>query len=205
MHVYKDTDGTEVRAHPWTTSDGERDGQYYDFVKNPEIIRTSLEDFLNHSDELFATNTYRMLEWINGRDSFLESNHCEYVSPYTNKNKYFKYKKQTKCYLMILFRDLIHNTQTARVDWLLNTIKTNILKRNKNFLPGTVGLSFHPIGIYALATGEKHAAIGNQVAIGMFGFGKNTEKANDNLASVIQIVHESLLQLQDQKPEWLLD
>ncbi|UNH28200.1 hypothetical protein MNY64_05165 [Moellerella wisconsensis] len=65
------------RTQPWgKTVDAVRDGQYYDFKKNPELIETKIEDFAPYSEQPAVQVFYDIIRWINSEDSVLESTDC---------------------------------------------------------------------------------------------------------------------------------
>ncbi|MCP9269846.1 hypothetical protein M5U04_17610 [Xenorhabdus sp. XENO-1] len=65
------------RSQPWgKTVDAVREGQYYNFRKNPELIETCLEDFYPYSEKKAVQDFYSFLKWINSEESVLESTDC---------------------------------------------------------------------------------------------------------------------------------
>lgn len=65
------------RTQPWgKTEDAVRNGQYYDFINNPELIETKIEDFFPHSEKAAVQLFYDLIRWINSEKSTLESTDC---------------------------------------------------------------------------------------------------------------------------------
>ena len=66
-----------ARQHPWTTTmHAENAGAYYDFIKNPELIREKLEDFKPHESKKAIQFFYEMIYRLNRNDGQLESCDC---------------------------------------------------------------------------------------------------------------------------------
>lgn len=77
VNPFKALDNKAARQHPWTTTmHAENPGAYYDFIKNPELIREKLEDFKPHESQKAIQFFYEMLERINGEDGRLETCDC---------------------------------------------------------------------------------------------------------------------------------
>ena len=74
MRVYFDRVLTDARMHPWTISTSDERGRYYDFKRYPELIRTSLEEFRPYERYAAVELFYQLLEHLNGRTSYLETN-----------------------------------------------------------------------------------------------------------------------------------
>ncbi len=86
MQVYEhnDPDSLRPRTHPWTDGESDPAHKYYDFRARPELIRSSIED-LQEWEAYPATETfYRLLEWLNGPESALESNDCAFSGATAN-------------------------------------------------------------------------------------------------------------------------
>jgi hypothetical protein len=78
-----------IRQHPWTTSVHDKKGLYYDFNKHPELIKTSLEEFLLYEKYPAIEECYKLIEWLNGSDSFLETNDAR-LEPNSNNPDYHR-------------------------------------------------------------------------------------------------------------------
>ncbi len=62
---YAGTPFTELRSHPWIDTVDNPECRYYDLTLSPELIRTSLEDFLPWSNYKAIENFYKILEDLN--------------------------------------------------------------------------------------------------------------------------------------------
>ena len=98
-----------IREHPWTDSALNPDWKYYDFNKNPELIRTSLEDFVPWEKFAAVEEFYKFLEWMHGDESKIESNDCR-LSFDKNKQKE-KWNKEYVFHggIFLLFKNLEFN------------------------------------------------------------------------------------------------
>ena len=90
-----------TRGHPWRGSQYSDEVEYYDFKKNPELIRTSLEDFKPYADQAATNRFYELLEWLNGPDSFLETNDYAFRGPAPNENPKMAYPLE--CHAKVAF------------------------------------------------------------------------------------------------------
>src|SRR5258708_5105425 len=122
MKLYRQGDAPEfgvVRSHPWTGSATDPASRYYDFKKHPELISAVLEDFRPWSETLAVQSFYRLLAMLNGGDSPLETNDCAFNEPSPNLDSAFGKRLQCSGRLLILFRDLLRNSERDRVEWLV--------------------------------------------------------------------------------------
>jgi hypothetical protein len=69
-----DLEDLPLRQHPWTTSSLNPEWKYYDLKEQPQLIRSHLEDFKPYEHYESVQRVYELLEFLNGPDSFLETN-----------------------------------------------------------------------------------------------------------------------------------
>src|SRR5512141_2167738 len=120
MKTYEraDPQAGPARSHPWAGSSVDPGSRYFDLKKNPELIRTALEDFRPWSAWPAVETFYRLLEWLNGPDSILESNDCAFAGPCANETAQFPKALEATGRLMILWRELPLNLAPGPTEWL---------------------------------------------------------------------------------------
>ena len=141
MKTYKrETCALETpRAHPWTDAASNSGSRYHDFKAEPQLVRTSLEDFTPWSDGEAVGTFYLLLEWLNAPDGALESNDCEFTGPHDNPSPQFRKAQECSGRLMILYRDLPLNLSYSHVDWLEGTAHRHLARIDPEFEWGAVG------------------------------------------------------------------
>lgn len=107
-----------LRCQPWTFFEYDESSKYYDFVKHPELIRTSLEDFLPFDHYESVQNFYALLEWVNGPASPFESNDARLGKILANPLMHLaKTKFMMSGSLGYFFRNLIDNISPDSEFW----------------------------------------------------------------------------------------
>lgn len=195
MISYHHTAGEEQppRPHPWSTALTDSSQAYVDFKTNPTLIRTALEDWVLYKSEPFAESFFQLLEWLNGSDSHLESNDCAFRAAHPNTtDKQFKFPERCDGRLMILYRDLYLNTQTATVDWLFNETFSALEGVDQEFTAGAVGLSFLKAVYLALGDGKKKGALGFQIGFSFFAYGADRAASHANIDRLLRNVRAAL-------------
>jgi hypothetical protein len=192
--VYHHTAGEDAppRAHPWTTAQSDSSQRYVDFKAEPHLIRTVLEDWNPYNSESFAETFFQLLEWLNGKDSQLESNDCAFRGAHPNTDTQFKFPHRCDGRLMILYRDLYLNTQPDAVDWLFNETKAALYRTDKKFRAGAVGFSFMQTGYLALGDGVKQAAFGFQIGLSLFAYGGDHSSTHASMDRLLSNLRQAL-------------
>ena len=152
-----------VRDHPWTISEVDASGQYHDFRKRPELIRSSLEDFVPFASRPAINRFYGLVEWVNGPDSTLESNDCGFRPPRPNDNPKFPGALKCNGRLMLLYRNLRHNLHEPACQWLSDSLAQCLWQTDAEFAGGTIGLSRLPTRFVELpldVSGDEESRIG---------------------------------------------
>ena len=91
---------------------------------------------------------------------------------------------------MILFRNVLKNTQSENIDWLFDGLMKEIGARDPWFGMGAVGISRHD-AIY-MALHPKPKIGGQQIMISMFAYGDSASLCFGNMMTVVDAVHGSL-------------
>ncbi len=107
-----------VRTQPWTGSNHLSPGRYYNFRENPELIHTSLEDFLPFSDYAGVDKFYSLLEWLNGPESSFETNDSRLDPIFRNKQRDLADRDYGAIFILgFFFRDLTLNLSSDSPIW----------------------------------------------------------------------------------------
>lgn len=122
MDVYQDqSEGfPKARLHPFVAK---RTGEagFVDFKHHPERIAEVLEDFVALGHETAIQTFYRLLVWLNGPDSLLESCDCALRGPELHDFKYSQRLLSVHGRLMVMHRDLSANCDD-RYNFLYNSL-----------------------------------------------------------------------------------
>jgi len=190
--ISKQVDSSTLRSHPWTNMVSDDSSLYMDFKKQPNMIRTSLEDFTAFEEWSFVEQFYSLIEWINSPNSLLESNDCVFNAAEGNPDQQYPYAKKCSARLMILFRDIPENCQQKSIDWLTNKILTLVSTIKPGFKAGAIALSQSPTCYLALGDKPDTGGMGYQVTLTFMAYGKNESRCYESMKEVISIAKNSL-------------
>jgi hypothetical protein len=200
MQVYEhnDPDSLRTRAHPWT--DGESDGahKYYDFRARPELIRSSIEDLQEWSVYPATETFYRLLEWLNGPQSALESNDCAFSGATPDSSTELSKRLQCSGRLMILYRDLAVNTAPEQMRWLTNATAHAMRGIDPAFESGAVGATITSVR-YTTLPGPPEQQRGQQLMLSFWAWGEdepgvmaNLDRTFRNMTAALQEVSHKI-------------
>src|SRR5215213_968971 len=116
-----------TRTHPWTTALSDESHRYYNLIEKPELIETSLEDFLPYNNYPAIQTFYELLKWLNGSDSIFESNDSALsnkieINTDRNTPQIAQQSHRIRGRLFFFFREHILNADQRACNWLLNDI-----------------------------------------------------------------------------------
>lgn len=194
MIVYhaREFEGGEPRAHPWSRSVSDESHVYVDFKERPDLIAETLEDFRPFKNQEFTQKFFELLEWLNGPKSRFESNDCAFVGACENGDSRFPYAMSCSGRLMIMFRDIEENCQPKSIGWLMDTLKSVISGVNPNFRAGAIGLSRTKAIYKALGNSPTSGAMGEQLMLSFFAYGKDEQRCYQSMQRLIECVHGSI-------------
>jgi hypothetical protein len=199
MQVYEhnDPDSLRPRAHPWTDGESNPAHQYYDFRARPELIRSSIED-LQEWRAYTATETfYRLLEWLNGPESALESNDCAFSGATANTGSDLSKRLQCSGRLMILYRDLASNTSPEQMHWLTNGAAHAMSAVDPAFEWGAVGATITSVRFTTLP-GPPERQRGQQLMLSFWAWGDDEPDVMTNLDRTFRNMTVALRRVSDE-------
>jgi hypothetical protein len=199
MQVYEhnDPDSLRPRAHPWTDGESDTAHKYYDFRARPELIRSSIED-LQEWGAYPATETfYRLLEWLNGPESVLESNDCAFNGASINTSSECSKHLQCSGRLMILYRDLALNTSPEQMSWLTNATAHAVREIDPAFEWGAIGATITSVRFSTLP-GPPERQQGQQLMLSFWAWGEDEPEAMTNLDRTFRNLTIALQQVSDE-------
>jgi len=199
MKVYEHSDpgSLTLRSHPWIDAESDPTHRYYDFRRNPELIRSSLED-MQEWNAYSATETfYRLLEWLNGSESAFESNDCAFSGPAVNTSTQISKRLQCSGRLMILYRDLALNTSPEQVHWLTNAAAHALRRIDPIFEWGAIGATIMSVRFTTLP-GPPELQRGQQLMLSFWAWGENEYEVMTSLDRTIHNVTVVLRGLSDE-------
>ena len=188
---YAGTPFTELRSHPWIDTVDNPECRYYDFTLHPELIRTSLEDFLPWSNYEAIDNFYKMLEDLNNSKSFLESNDCAFTGPEPNQNPQFQKSLECSGRVMILFSDLIKNTMDDNIERLAYELHCHLSTHDAEFQLGVIGTTITPVRYLALGESDEQQ-MGTKLMISFWVWGDGEDEIMENLNRLIINLSDAL-------------
>lgn len=181
----------EERSHPWTDAIGDAAFRYYDFVREPALIRTSLEDFVPFEHYPAVQSMYELLELLNGPASKLETNDCSLSPP--SASDVPPMALQCEGRLMILFRELESNLSLPRIEALRTALHLSLEARDTAFEFGMVGTAVFPV-LYVELPGPRERQLGQQLMISFWAWGDTEAEVMDNLDRVFGNLRHALLE-----------
>ena len=220
MNTYiSDDDQTNavIKTHPWIETEDYPADRYYDFKANPTLIPQVLDNFKGWSDwsewegvQLF----YRLLGWLNGPDSRLESNGCGFYGPRENPQKDGWFGELiTAGGLIFLFRDVELNLSEEsaawamrplpvggrlpplapgkNISWLLKQSYEYLQQLNPEFIWGRVSVCLFPT-LYSELPLEPNDKFGHEVGFRWWAWGDTEEETMAHFKEVVATMFECL-------------
>lgn len=199
MKIYAHSDpGTlQPRSHPWTTSVSDSMCRYYDFRTQPELIRSSIED-LQEWRAYPATETfYRLLEWLNGPESALETNDCAFSGAAAHESSACSKRLQCSGRLMVLYRNLALNILSGPIARLTNGTAHAVRAIDPAFEWGAIGATIAPVRFTALP-GPPERQRGQQLLLSFWAWGEDEPEVMTNLDRTFHNLTGALRQISDE-------
>lgn len=182
MHVVElsDPSSLERRTHPWHGSIANPEHRHYDLRAQPELIRTALEDWRDWEHYPATETFYRLLEWVNGPESHLESSDCAFSAPAANETAGFDKALQCSARVMLLFRDLPQNADQAQLHHLTHSVARALSEEEEAFAWGVIGVTIVPVQFLELP-GTEEDQLGAQLMLSLWAWGDTESETLANL------------------------
>ena len=193
-----------AREFPWVNTSydlesGRPAGRYFDFKVQPELIESSLEDFLPWKQEPAIQQFFSFLRWINGPQSRLETDDCAFggePKPH-NDPGFLKWKLRCDGRVMIFNRDLIQNTKGWAVNKLRDRLTYQLTKVDPKFDPGAVGIGRAPVDFVSCPRNPPESN-GASLELRFFAFGSNRPDTFKALERVFRGMLQGAKRLSDE-------
>lgn len=182
---------TAARSHPWTSAVSNAAFRYYDLLASPELIRTSLEDFVPWAHYPAVERFYALLEWLHGTGSLLESNDCELSAPHPNTNPQIRATLACSGRVMLLFRDLPRNVASDDLAALTYAFHCALAPVDPDFERGIVGTTLVPVRYVSLPFTKK-AQQGRQLMLSFWAWGDSEPDVMENLDRLMTHLAQAL-------------
>ena len=166
-----------ARSHPYTSAVSDGSFRYMDLRASPELIRTTLEDFVAFGRHPAIQTFYRLVEHLNGADSALETNDCAFEPPARDPDD-----DRVICAgrVMVLFRDLPRNLLGAEWEVYTQALHEALCELDPDFEQGMIGTT--PVRVHFR---ELPASDGAQLMISFWAWGDTERACWANLARVM--------------------
>jgi len=188
---YADGVFPELRSHPWLQSTTDVAAHYYDFTKSPQLIRSTLEDFVPWGHYGAIETFYALLERLNHTRSALETNDCEFTGPHLNDEPEIPKAFGCSGRLMLLFRSLTRNTVEASVASLTHALHSNLAQLDEAFVWGLVGTTLVPTRYLGLPESNGQQ-LGQQLMISFWAWGDSEADTMLNLDRLLTNLSRAL-------------
>jgi hypothetical protein len=172
------------------------DCRYHDLTAAPELIRTSLEDFLPFGRHPAIEAFYALLTWLNQPESLLESNDCAFTGPEPNENSAFEKSLECSGRVMVLFRRLELNTVPGQLHALAAGLHRELAGLAPELAWGVVGTTLVPVRYLALSAGGR-GQLGEQLMISFWAWGNTEAETLCHLAQVFDSLSRALRALSE--------
>jgi len=188
---YADGVFPELRSHPWLESTTDVAAHYYDFTRSPQLIRSTLEDFVPWGHYGAIETFYALLERLNHTRSALETNDCEFTGPHLNAEPEIPKAFECSGRLMLLFRSLTRNTVEASVASLTHALHSNLAQLDETFVWGLVGTTLVPTRYLGLPESNGQQ-LGQQLMISFWAWGDSEADTMLNLDRLLTNLSRAL-------------
>lgn len=191
VYQYDAPEALQTRSHPWAGSLANPAHRHLDLRAHPELIRTSLEDFLPFAAWAATETFYRLLAGLNAPDSLLETNDCAFNGVSENTSPQFARGLQCSGRVMLLFRELALNTRANRVERLTQAVARSLSVTDPTFEWGVVGATIMSVR-YVTLPGPPARQLGQQLMLSFWAFGDDEDEVMGHLDRTLSGVTTAL-------------
>ena len=189
----------DAREHPWTVTTysqelKEYSGRYYDLRSQPELIETSLEDFLPHDHRPAIRRFYEFLHWINGDSSNLETDDSAFPPPRASETDIFNFPFQCDGRVEIIHRDLDLNTDPSMFYQMVRSLAVFLQLQRPTFSAGFFEFT-HSKTVFTAQPRERQ--MGARLGLRFIALGNSSDQAFANLLAVVDAIWAGCRELSD--------
>jgi hypothetical protein len=181
----------ETRPHPWQRSLHDPNAKFADFLKRPDLVRTSLEDFVPYAAQPAIDRFFQLVEWMNGPDTLWETTESYLwppLSPHTNQ---FFALYPVICSARLVFFNRNHLWQCRNAEWAFTDFLARLSKRQSPPPNACVGVFMLPTLFLSLSDdGGKTAPECKALGVRCYGFGSTENEAFDAVGVGVDAVRE---------------
>jgi len=193
IHVFHDAEEGvgEPRPHPWQGSIHDPNAKFVDFLKRPDLVRISLEDFLPYAAQPAIDRFFRLVEWMNGPGTIWETTESYLwppASPHTNR-VFSQYPVICSARMVFFTRD--HLWQCRNADWAFRNLLDRLRNRKPTPPNACIGVFTVPTLFASLSTdGGKTAPECKALGARCYGFGNTDNEAFDSVGLEVDALRE---------------
>jgi hypothetical protein len=193
MHAFHDAqEGVgEPRPHPWQGSLHDPNAKFVDFLKRPDLVRSSLEDFIPYASQPAIDRFFSLVEWMNGPDTVWETTES-YLWPAAapHSNRFFA-NYPIICSVRLVFFNRNHLWQCRQAEWTFGQLLNGLQRREPVHPNACVGVFTVPTLFLSLSNdGGKSALECKAIGVRCYGFGTSESQAFDGVGLGVDAVRE---------------
>jgi hypothetical protein len=197
MHAFHDLQEEvgEPRLHPWDRSASDPNARFVNFRNHPELVRTSLEDFVPYAHQPAIDRFFELVEWMNSSESIWETTESKFWRVSTHTNRFFSpYRLTCSGRLVFFCRD--HLWQCTRSEWAFTNLLARLENRQPTPLNACVGVFTMPTLFLSLSDdGGRTAPECKALGVRCYGFGNTEDEAFQGFGSGVHAVRDSSHQM----------
>ena len=176
MHAFHDVqEGIgEPRTHPWTSSLYDPTARFTDFRKHPELVETSLEDFIPYARFPGTQKFYELIRLLNRSESIWETTEAKFWPPSIHTNGFFsKYGLICSGRFVFFCRD--YRWQCNHAEQFFPVLLQNLQRLEPTAPNACVGVFLMPT-IFAAISEEDAPPFCQAFGVRCYGFGNGEDE-----------------------------
>lgn len=191
-----------IRRHPYAP---EGEIAHYDFTANPDLIPEVLEDFKPHSHRPGVQKFYRLLRYLNGPRSILETSDSLFRGPEPNATPHLGNGAalQVMGRFMVIFRDHNENLNAEAMHGLCMAFREELALIRPGWPMGCIGTAFYWAWFSSLSPVGSEATTGKELVCLFWAWGNDEAECFDNFGTLMQGVGVALCNAQKRYAHWV--
>ncbi|PZR74082.1 MAG: hypothetical protein DLM73_08970 [Chthoniobacterales bacterium] len=192
MRAFHDKAEGEIgaaRMHPWGGSLHDPNAKFVDFLKRPDLVRSSLEDFIPYAAVPAIDRFFSLIEWMNGADTVWETTESYLwppAAPQSNRS-FAQYRIVCSARLVFFHRD--HLWQLRHGDWAFTSLLRRLERREPVVPNACVGVFIAPTLFVSLSEdGGRTAPEAKVLGVRCYGFGNSEKEAFEGVGFGVDAV-----------------